>query len=101
VWGPEGELFYTSPAGGTRMMAVQIDLESGTPGIPQALFDGSPYLLASPRNYDVTPDGQLFLVVKPRPNAEPREVIRGVEAVGADGEVKGRAERGKKADTSG
>jgi hypothetical protein len=57
------------------MMAVQIDLESGAPGIPQALFDGSPYLLASPRNYDVTLDGQLFLVVKPRPNAEPREVM--------------------------
>jgi len=74
VWGPDGELFFTSPAGGRRMMGVRIDLESGAPGVPYMLFESGPYLIRSPRNYDVSADGQRFLVVKPRPNAAAREV---------------------------
>jgi len=65
VWNPEGgELFYRS---GSRMMAVAIDMESGfTPGTPQMLFEG-PYVPTgfSYPNYDVSPDGQRFLMLAP------------------------------------
>ena len=67
VWNPEGgELFYVS---GSSMMAVaiDIDMESGfTPGTPQMLFEGRyvPTGFSLP-NYDVSPDGQRFLMVKP------------------------------------
>jgi len=74
AWGPDGELFYISPVDGTKMMAVQIDLESGVPGVPRVLFDGESYELGDVRNYDVSADGQRFLMVKPHPGAEPREV---------------------------
>jgi len=64
VWNPRGnELFYRS---GRSMMAVAIDTESGfTPGTPQRLFDG-PYMpsVYSFANYDVSPDGQRFLMLK-------------------------------------
>ena len=65
VWNSEGsELFYRS---GSRMMAVAIDIESGfTPGTPQMLFEG-PYVPTgfSYPNYDVSPDGQRFLMLAP------------------------------------
>jgi len=65
VWNPEGgELFYRS---GSRMMAVPIDTESGfTAGTPLMLFEG-PYLPTgfSYPNYDVTADGQRFLMLAP------------------------------------
>jgi len=65
VWNPKGgELFYRS---GTRMMAVDIDTRSGlSAGRPRVLFEG-PYLptAASFPWYDVSPDGQRFLMLKP------------------------------------
>ena len=63
VWAPSGkELFYRS---GDRMMAVEITTEpTFTNGTPQLLFDGE-YLRYGPRAvYDVTPDGQRFLMIK-------------------------------------
>ena len=65
IWNPKGgELFYRS---GTSMMAVAIDMESdSTPGPPQMLFEG-PYVPTgfSYPNYDVSPDGQRFLMLAP------------------------------------
>jgi Tol biopolymer transport system component len=65
VWNPEGgELFYRSLK---KIMAVDIDTESGfAPGAPRLLFEG-PYLptAASFPFYDVTPDGERFLMLKP------------------------------------
>ena len=65
VWNPEGgELFYRS---GSSMMSVAIDTESGfTAGAPQKLFEG-PYVPTgfSYPNYDVTADGQRFLMLAP------------------------------------
>ena len=61
----ERELFYVE---GTRLMAVPIDpgpaLSFGT---PRALFDeaGLAWSKVDLRRYDVTPDGQRFLVVRP------------------------------------
>jgi eukaryotic-like serine/threonine-protein kinase len=62
-WSPSGEIFFRS---GTRVLAVNVrtqpDLVVGT---PRALFEG-PYVLSAiwDRNYDVTADGQRFLMVR-------------------------------------
>jgi Tol biopolymer transport system component/tRNA A-37 threonylcarbamoyl transferase component Bud32 len=65
VWNPNGrELFYRS---GNTMMAVDIATQPGfAAGTPRMLFEGlydpAPYPLA---NYDVSRDGQRFLMLKP------------------------------------
>jgi Tol biopolymer transport system component len=75
VWNPNGrELFYRS---GSKIMAVDVnqsrDREGAgvvptgfSAGTPRMLFEG-PYLPTpgSLPNYDVSPDGQRFLMVKP------------------------------------
>ena len=65
AWNPnERELFYRS---GRKMMAVEIATLSGfTAGKPRVLFEGDyvPTPLQFP-NYDVSPDGQRFLMLKP------------------------------------
>jgi serine/threonine protein kinase len=63
VWNPKGhELFYRS---GQKMMAVEYtEQPEFSPGKPKILFEG-PYA-PSPRslsNYDVSPDGQRFLML--------------------------------------
>jgi predicted Ser/Thr protein kinase len=65
VWNPRGgELFYRS---GEKMMAVDIATQPAfAAGKPRMLFQG-PYLptpLTNP-NYDVSQDGQRFLMLKP------------------------------------
>jgi Tol biopolymer transport system component/predicted Ser/Thr protein kinase len=64
VWNRNGrELFYRS---GNKMMAVDITVQPGfTVGKPRVLFEGSyvPTPATIP-NYDVSPDGQRFLIVK-------------------------------------
>ncbi len=65
VWNPKGgELFYRS---GSKVMSVAIDTESGfSAGNPRMLFEG-PYVLTSGSFpfYDVSPDGERFLMLKP------------------------------------
>ena len=66
VWAPNGELFYRN---GVPMMAVEITTEPGfSAGTPRLLFEGT--YRASPSGfsvwYDVTPDGQRFLMVQPQ-----------------------------------
>jgi hypothetical protein len=65
VWNPNGrELFYRS---GRKMMAVEIATKPGfAAGKPRVLFEGDylPTPLAFP-NYDVSADGQRFLMLKP------------------------------------
>jgi hypothetical protein len=65
VWNPNGgELFYRSRK---KIMAVDIDTESGfSPNAPRLLFEG-PYMptAASFPFYDVSPDGERFLMLKP------------------------------------
>ena len=64
VWARSGrELFYRN---GQRMMAAPfITSPTLSIGNPEILFEG-PYLMGSPgaHNYDVTPDGQRFLMIK-------------------------------------
>jgi Tol biopolymer transport system component/DNA-binding winged helix-turn-helix (wHTH) protein len=65
VWNPNGrELFYRS---GDKMMAVEITTQpSFAAGKPRVLFEGKylPAVFTVP-NYDVSPDGQRFLMIKP------------------------------------
>jgi Tol biopolymer transport system component len=64
VWNPNGrELFYRS---GDKMMAVDIATQSGfTVGKPRMLFQGRYEQASVPiDNYDVSPDGQRFLMIK-------------------------------------
>jgi Tol biopolymer transport system component len=65
VWNPNGrELFYSS---GDKMMAVDIAAQPGfAAGKPRMLFEGKYERAPVPvANYDVSPDGQRFLMLKP------------------------------------
>jgi serine/threonine-protein kinase len=65
LWNRNGrELFYRS---GNKMMAVEITTQpSFSAGTPKVLFQGQYQLLSlSTPNYDVSPDGQRFLMLKP------------------------------------
>jgi serine/threonine protein kinase/Tol biopolymer transport system component len=70
VWNRNGrELFYRS---GDKMMAVEIATQPGfAAGKPRVLFEGQ-YQPAPGNysNYDVSPDGQRFLMLKPMEQAE-------------------------------
>jgi Tol biopolymer transport system component len=70
MWSRNGrELFYRS---GGKMMAVDIATQPGfTVGKPRMLFEGQyvPTPTTSP-NYDVAPDGQRFLMLKPVEQAQ-------------------------------
>ena len=65
VWNPNGrELFYRS---GDRMMSVEIATQpTFSAGRPRVLFEGNRYLSDSilVRYYDVSPDGQRFLMIR-------------------------------------
>jgi hypothetical protein len=54
------------------MMAVDITTQSSfSAGNPRVLFQGEYVLASAPvTNYDVSPDGQRFLMVKPVESAE-------------------------------
>jgi serine/threonine-protein kinase len=70
------ELVYRE---GEKMMAVDIDLATGASGSPRLLFSG-PYPSnqgwTRPRSYDVTPDGERFLLTKlPVEQPRPRIVV--------------------------
>jgi len=65
VWNPKGrELFYRS---GNKMKAVDVTTQGTfSAGKPRVLFEGS--YVPTPRtfqDYDVSPDGQRFLMLKP------------------------------------
>ena len=65
MWTQDGrELVYRD---GDKVMAVSIDLATGSTGVPRVLFAG-PYPdnpgWTRPRSYDVTPDGERFLMTK-------------------------------------
>jgi len=78
VWSPTGsELFYRS---GNKMMGVSIQTEPVfKAGPPQVLFEGayvSNQRLPQVQNYDVSPDGQRFLMIKDHTEPAQIHVIR-------------------------
>jgi serine/threonine-protein kinase len=77
MWTQGGrELVYRE---GDKVIAVSVDPATGAIGPPQILFSG-PYPdnpgWTRPRSYDVTPDGQRFLLTKlPGERAQPRIMV--------------------------
>ena len=77
MWTQGGrELVYRE---GDKVIAVSIDLATGASGPPRVLFSG-PYPdnpgWTRPRSYDVTPDGERFLLTKlPGEQARPRIMV--------------------------
>jgi dipeptidyl aminopeptidase/acylaminoacyl peptidase len=62
VWARSGELFYRN---GDKMMAVDITTDpTFTAGTPKLLFEGVYFSYGPRAEYDVTPDGQKFLMIK-------------------------------------
>ena len=74
AWSRHGELFYTEtdraiPASAPlqRMMAVSVAAGTVfTAGLPRALFEGRFTIQTTTGGYDVTADGQRFLMVQPK-----------------------------------
>jgi serine/threonine protein kinase len=73
IWSPDGrELFYFN---GDNMMVVGITYEpTFTPGIPRLLFKGS----VPQSNYNVSQDGQRFLMIQP---SEPEQAVTQIHVV--------------------
>ena len=76
VWAADGrELFYSD---GTQMMVVAITPDPNfSVGTPQALFDVTAYSVGGNfgPGYDVTPDGQRFIILKRSEKPEVELVI--------------------------
>ena len=77
VWGKNGrELFYLQPSPDVtpttpRMMVATTDTANGQFEKPRVLFD-SPYGSTVPLpGFDVHPDGQRFIMVRPAASSEP------------------------------
>ncbi len=77
MWSPKGnDLFYRN---GDKMMAVAIETEPElSVGTTRLLFEGR-FLGTGPvhlrRNYDVSADGQRFLMIKREQDLVPTEII--------------------------
>ncbi len=76
VWAPDGrELYYWSYSG--RMTAVKIETEPDfAVGNPEELFGGEYLTFTANRPFDISPDGQRFLMIK-----EDKEAQEAAEAV--------------------
>jgi hypothetical protein len=67
-WSPDGRTLYYLRADGTTFFSVPISISNQsqlTAGVPKALFEGT-FLRDQPgaRPFDVTPDGQRFVMIK-------------------------------------
>ena len=82
MWSPDGrELFYLTD-GGDRLMVVPIELGPNLHvGEATSLFEGQYFTRPDLRSYDVSPDGQRFLMIKragaatTEPGARPEAVL--------------------------
>ncbi len=74
VWSRNGrELFYRN---GDKMMVVEIKAGNRfSAGSPRTLFEGKFHEWRRHRSFDVTPDGQRFIMVKVPPESEPRHLV--------------------------
>jgi serine/threonine-protein kinase len=80
-WSRDGrELFYRD---GNRMMSVKVPRsETFSPGRPEVLFERDYFQTGGPgiMNYDVSPDGQRFLMLKRADSGGPRfTVVQGLQ----------------------
>jgi serine/threonine-protein kinase len=75
--GQEQELFYVAPDGALMRVAVSGG-PAWTASTPTKVLEGHKVLTPGgnfPRNYDVTTDGQRFLMLKPAPSNAPQEIV--------------------------
>ena len=75
LWAPGGrELFFVE---GVSMMSVSLDLRSSRPdvGRPRKLFEG-PYVWDRIGNFDITPDGARFVLVRRGAESTPPATLR-------------------------
>ena len=94
VWARSGrELFYLDESGALTAVPVQTSGPTFIVGSPATVFD-TKYVEPNPaRHYDVSPDGQRFLMLKDSAAVDPnanagqhgcrRALVRGVEGEGA------------------
>lgn len=63
VWSPDGrEMYYLQ---GDQMMAVPfVTTPAPSPGVPRRLFEGAYERSAVGRNYDLSPDGTRFVMIR-------------------------------------
>jgi serine/threonine-protein kinase len=73
MWAPNGrELFYRH---GNKMMVVNVSADGSFDfGKPRVLFEGQYEHLEETPNYDVSRDGQRFIMVETPPESAPRRV---------------------------
>jgi Tol biopolymer transport system component len=75
AWDPTGRTVYYRR--GKQMLAVDITTEPVlSAGKPRVLFEGryEPEYVAVPRRYDITPDGQRFLMIQPVGETQSRRI---------------------------
>jgi hypothetical protein len=67
MWNPNGrELFFSTRGAKPKMMAMDITPgASFKAGTPHVLFEGEWGTTTPVRSYDITPDGQHFIMVQP------------------------------------
>jgi serine/threonine-protein kinase len=72
AWSPEGqEIFYRR---GDALLAVPIALREGVhPGPPKTLFEGRYEVLDGARDYDISPDGRRFVLIRANDVPQPDE----------------------------
>jgi hypothetical protein len=74
VWDPSGKKLYYR--GGDKMMAVTIDtVPEFSASAPKELFTGRYESFRFSANYDITPDGDRFIMIKPEKKSEPTQII--------------------------
>jgi len=82
LWRHDGrELYYLENASGdgplkVRVMAVPVTTPTFSAGVPRQLFEGRYRINGAFRSWDITPDGQRFLLVQeiPQPTAHVSEL---------------------------
>ena len=81
LWSPDGrELFHVVPPG-NRVMVVPVEPGADlSVGNAQVLFEGQYFQNTNGRHYDISPDGQRFLRIKP-PGAATTETDAIPEAI--------------------
>ena len=78
LWGPDGrELFYLTP---DAAMVVPVETgETFQRGTPRQLFSLDPYFQGPNLSWDISPDGQRFVMVRRSPaadeDAQPSQII--------------------------
>ncbi len=73
VWDPSGEALYYR--GGDKMMAVTVEtVPEFSASSPKELFSGLYKSYRCSANYDITPDGDRFIMIKPDEESEPTQI---------------------------